>query len=121
MVVSIGERYWQRAQSSGGLTKRSVSDFSRAPTARFVELGSVAALVDGDVDDPVLCCRNVIDRWHAFPGLAGPARLDPVERHLAVINNRVAHGVGASMRQMHVVVIAAEVSVPPMIVATESG
>ena len=59
--------------------------------------------MDGDVDDPVLRCRNGIPRWHVLPALAGPARLDPVHRKLAAIDKRVPHGVGAPMRQTVVI------------------
>ena len=59
---------------------------------------SIAALMNGNVDDTILHCRNVISRGHVFPVLAGPARLDPVGCQLAVIDDRIAHGIGAAMR-----------------------
>jgi len=76
--------------------------------------------MDGDIDDSVLRCRNRIPRRHALPALAGPARLDPVLGYVAVVDKRVAHDVGTSMRQTHVVIGGADRVVLPMIAATEA-
>jgi hypothetical protein len=52
--------------------------------APFVVFSAAALIMDSDVDHSVGRCCNVIARWHALPGLAGPARLDPVGRQVVV-------------------------------------
>src|SRR5208283_431961 len=97
--VTVRYRNGVRCRQAGGRGGRSPS-CSRATTGRFAEVGAppLAALVDGYVDDTILRRRNRVPAWHALPSRAGPSRLDTVQRHMAVIDQRVAHGVGTSLR-----------------------
>ena len=62
----------------------------------------------GDINDPVRLRWHVAGGGDALPCLAGPAGLDPISRDIAVIDQRIPHRIRTLMRQVHVVVGAAD-------------
>ncbi len=71
-------------------------------------MAGTPALVDSDIDNAIGRCRHLVicrDRRAACPS---PANFDPIRRDSGCVNQRVAYRVGAQMRQMGVVIFAAD-------------
>ena len=61
-----------------------------------------------DVDNAIGAGGHLVAGRNVLAAFAGPARLDPVRREIAAIDDSVAHRIGAPMRQMHIIVFAAD-------------
>ena len=98
MVVSTGEQYVNVrdfdvsiiVRGVNGATHRcSLHGLRRVGSSSYIAPPD-AVLMNGDIDNSICRYRDGIARWHAVSGLAGPARLDPVLRHVVVVDQRVA-------------------------------
>jgi len=64
--------------------------------------------MDGNINHPIWRFGSVIPCGDALTCLTGPAGFNPISRDVAAVDQRVSHGIRTQMRQVHVVIRAAD-------------